>query len=206
MQPSHRALLDALKRRGRSSVPQLAEEIGLNIETVRDHLKTLAGRDLVRREGTVRAGPGRPEVVYTLTESAEAHFPRREGEILRELGAYLVGSGKEQFLRDFFARYIAGRREEALARVAHLQGRERLDEVARIFSELGFMPVIEESGAAPRLRLCHCPLRELVDVTSIPCGAEIGLLTELLDDRLTRVSYIPTGDASCSYETGGGGC
>src|SRR5690606_35770001 len=33
MTPSHRALLDALKRRGRSSVPQLAEELGLNIET-----------------------------------------------------------------------------------------------------------------------------------------------------------------------------
>lgn len=206
MQPSHRALLDALKRRGRASVPQLAEEIGLNIETVRDHLKTLAGRALVRREGTVRSGPGRPEVVYALTESAEALFPRREGEILRELGAYLVEHEKEELLRDFFARYVAGRREEALARVSHLEGRARLDEVARIFSELGFMPVIEEGGDSPRLRLCHCPLRELVDVTRIPCGAEIGLLAELLDDRLARVSYIPAGDASCSYETGVEGC
>jgi hypothetical protein len=45
-----------------------------------------------------------------------------------------------------------------------------------------------------------------VDVTRIPCGAEIGLLAELLDDRLARVSYIPAGDASCSYETGEEGC
>lgn len=200
MTPSHRALLDALKRRGRSSVPQLAEELGLNIETVRDHLKTLVARELVRREGAVRSGPGRPEIVYVLTDAAEVLFPRREGEILRELGAYLVKHRHERLLRDFFAEYIERRRAEAASRVAHLEGRARLEEVARIFSELGFMPVIEERDHTPRLRLCHCPLRDLVDATKIPCRAEIGFLKELLDEELTRVSYIPEGDASCSYE------
>jgi len=199
MTPSHRALLDALKRRGRASVPQLAEELGLNIETIRDHLKTLVGQALVRREGAVRGGPGRPEIVYALTASAEELFPRREGEILRELGAYLLRHKHERLLRDFFTEYIDRRRAEAVSRVAHLEGRERLEEVARIFSELGFMPVIEERGDAPRLRLCHCPLRELVEATKIPCRAEIGFLTELLDEEMTRVSYIPEGDASCSY-------
>lgn len=200
MTPSHRALLDALKRRGRSGVPQLAEELGLNIETVRDHLKTLVARELVRREGAVRSGPGRPEIVYALTDAAEVLFPRREGEILRELGTYLVKGGNEQLLRDFFTQYIGKRREEVASRVAHLDGRARLEEVARIFSELGFMPVIEEKDDTPRLRLCHCPLRDLVDATKIPCRAEIGFLAELLDERLTRVSYIPAGDDSCSYE------
>lgn len=203
MTPSHRSLLDALKRRGRASVPQLAEEFGLNIETVRDHLKTLVARELVRRESATRSGPGRPEIVYTLTDAAEVLFPRREGEVLRELGAYLVAGGHEQLLRDFFTQYIGRRREEVESRVAHLHGRARLEEVARIFSELGFMPVIEERDDTPRLRLCHCPLRDLVDATRIPCRAEIGFLAELLDERLTRVSYIPEGGDSCSYEPAG---
>ena len=197
---SHRAMLDALKRLGRSSVPQLAGEVGLNIETVRDHLKTLVADDLVRREGVVRRGRGRPEVVYALSESAEALFPRREGELLRELGTYLVQHGQEPLLRDFFTQYIDQRRTEALARVAPLAGRERVEEVARIFAELGFMPVIETDGAAPRLRLCHCPIRDLVAATRIPCRAEIGFLGELLGETLTRVRYIPAGDDSCSYE------
>lgn len=206
MTPRHRLLLDALKRRGRASVPQLAEELALNVETVRDHLKTLVARELVRRERALRHGPGRPEIVYALTEAAEVLFPRREGEILRELGTYLVEHGHEQLLRDFFTRYIDQRRREAAQRVAHLDARARIDEVARIFSELGFMPVVEATGEGARLRLCHCPIRDLVSATRIPCRAEIGFLAELLDTRLTRVSYIPEGADSCSYEAAGARC
>ncbi len=203
---SHRVLIDALKRRGRASVPQLAEELSLNIETIRDHLKSLVARDLVRREeqprgdATARSGPGRPEILYSLTDAAEVLFPRREGDVLRELGAYLVHHDQEVLLTDFFDEYIERRRAVASARVAHLEGRARVEEVARIFAEFGFMPVLEDDDDTPRIRLCHCPLRELVDATRIPCRAEIGFLAELLGERLTRVAYIPAGDDSCSYE------
>ncbi|MBW7933412.1 MAG: helix-turn-helix domain-containing protein [Gemmatimonadaceae bacterium] len=205
--PSQRTLLDALKRRGRASVPQLAADLKLNIETIRDHLKTLGSRALVRRDGVVRSGPGRPEVVYTLTGAAEALFPRREGEILRALGGYLLKRGHERMLRDFFEQYVDERRNAALARVAHLEGTARVKEVARIFSELGFMPVVESAGDTTRLRLCHCPLRDLVHATKIPCGAEMAFLSELLGDRPARVHYLPDGDMSCTYEAAGaGGC
>ncbi|MHB1313545.1 MAG: helix-turn-helix transcriptional regulator, partial [Gemmatimonadaceae bacterium] len=191
--------------RGRAGVPQLAAELRLNIETIRDHLKTLESHDLVRRDGVVRGGPGRPEVVYTLTAAADEYFPRREGELLRELGSYLLDDGHEQLLRDFFARYIDQRRVAALARVAHLEGRARVEEVAHIFSELGFMPVVESVGDTTKLRLCHCPLRDLVDVTKIPCGAEMAFLAELLGERPARVRYLPDGDLSCTYEAAGTG-
>lgn len=202
---SQRMVLDALKRRGRASVPQLAAELGLNIETVRDHLKTLGSRELVRRDGVVGSGPGRPEVVYTLTGTADALFPRREGEVLRELGSYLLRNGHEKLLRDFFGQYVGQHREAALARVTHLEGDARVEEVARIFSELGFMPLVERVDGATRLRLCHCPLRDLVDATKIPCGAEIALLGELLGERPLRVRYLADGDLSCTYETDGAG-
>jgi predicted ArsR family transcriptional regulator len=52
------------------------------------------------------------------------------------------------------------------------------------------------------LRLCHCPVRELVKVTMVPCRAEVGFVTELLGEKLTRVSYIPSGHAACSYRAG----
>lgn len=197
---TQRAILDLLKRRGSATIPQLAAELGLNIETVREHLRTLSAHALVRREGSLRSGPGRPEIVYALTSESETLFPRREGEVLRELATYLKETGNERLLREFIEQGIARRRDEALARVAHLEGRERLEAVAKILTELGFMAQVEDSGDTPKLRLCHCPLRALVDVTRIPCVAEIGLIGELLGDRLARLSYIPAGAPSCSYE------
>lgn len=196
---SQRALLEALKRSGSATVAWLAGELGLNVETVRDHLKVLTSHGLVRRGRSATGRRGRPEVVYALTEAAEALFPRREGEILAELASYLRGTGQEAVLRAFFEQYIGRRRDEALARVAGLEGRARLEEAARIMTELGFMAVVEESPDGPRLRLCHCPLRELVGATRVPCRAEIGFVTELVGQRLTRLHYIPAGDACCSY-------
>lgn len=199
---SQRAILTRLKREGQGTIPSLAAEVGLNIETVRGHLKSLVGLGLVQREGTQRSGPGRPEVVYVLTPEADLLFPRREGETLRELATHLVKSGRADVLREFFERRIGGRRADALARVRPLRGKARLAEVAKIFSELGFMAVVERHEGAPCLRLCHCPIRELVQATRIPCAAEIGLLKELLGDEMARVSYIPAGDASCAYQVG----
>jgi predicted ArsR family transcriptional regulator len=93
LSPSHRGLLDALKRRRRCTIPELARELELNVETLREHLQTLVARQLVQRVGSAKGGPGRPSILYALTESAEALFPRNEGELLRGLSAFLVESG-----------------------------------------------------------------------------------------------------------------
>lgn len=198
--PSQRQLLDVLKRQGTATIPALAGELGLNVETVRHHLVALAELGLVRRQGTRRRGPGRPEVVYGLTGGAESLFPTREAEVLHALAVHLKETGNERLLEEFFERYIGARRTEALARVAPLRGRARIEEVGRILSELGFMAFAEQGEAAPQLRLCNCPLRELVRATKVPCRAEIGFIRELLgDQQLTRLSYIPAGDAACTY-------
>lgn len=196
---SQRSILEMLKRRGRTTIPELAGALDLNIETVREHLRVLSRHRLVTREGSRRSGPGRPEGMYALTAEAERLFPQREGELLRALATHLVRSGHEDVLHEFLERGIAERREEALARVRDLDGAARLEEVARIFSEFGFMAVTEEHEGELRLRLCHCPIRPLVDATRIPCIAETGLLAELMNSAPIRESYIPAGDAACCY-------
>lgn len=200
IKPTLRALLDALKQRGRATVPELAGDLDLNVETVRDHLRSLEARDLARRDGTRAQGPGRPEVVYVLTPAAEALFPRREGEILRGLARYLVAHGQGPQLRGFLAEYAAERRDRGLARVAGLEGEERVRAVARLLDEMGFMPVLDERGAT--LRLCHCPMGDLVEATDLPCREEIGMLRDLLGAPMTRIEHRPNGDLACAYRMG----
>lgn len=84
-------------------------------------------------------------------------------------------------------------------RLDGLTGDTRVDEVARIMTELGFLASAEHGGGSGRLHLCHCSLRDLVEVSRIPCRAELGFIRELLDEPLTRVASIPAGDSSCSY-------
>jgi len=197
---TQRALLTHLKRRGTATVPALAAALDLNPETVREHLRSLGGQDLVRRCGRRASGPGRPEVVFSLTAQAEPLFPRREAALLREFASHLVEIGEERLVRDFLERSIAARRRPALARVARLTGRRRMEEVANILAELGFMAEVERAEGALRLRLCHCPIRSLVEATRTPCVMESRLVTELLGSKSRRTSYMPDGASACCYQ------
>jgi len=201
---TQRHILDRLKRRGEASIPDLAVELELSPETIRSHIRTLSSEGLVCLTGTRRSGPGRPEGMYALTEGAEALFPRREGELLRELAAFLRSEGEEALLATFLDRFADRRRDAALVRLDGLEGRARLDEVATILTEEGYMAEVVEgaSGGQPRLRLCHCPLRELVHVSHAPCKAEIGFVRSLVGGPLTRVEYLPDGDGACAYAIG----
>jgi predicted ArsR family transcriptional regulator len=196
---SQRSVLARLKRTGPTTTPALAGAVSLNVETVRHHLRALEALGYVERRGTRKPGPGRPEVVYALTPEADHIFPSRQGEILRGLAEYLVETGNAALIEEFFERWIDARRTEALPRVEGLTGEARLRETAAVMAELGFMPTAGFGTAGPELHLCHCPLRELVAASRAPCRAEVGFVRELLGQKLTRLAYIPAGDASCSY-------
>jgi len=193
------ALLLALKRLGRATQAQVAEELRFAPATLREHLQSLVARGLVQRSGSRRAKPGRPEVVYTLTDRANVLFPSRAPEVLRELVVHLLEAGHSSLLRRFFELRLAARRPGALARLDGLSGRARVQEVARILSEEGFMALVGGTAAQPTLRLCHCPIQDLISVTRLPCGYEQELIAQLLQRPLHRLEYIPDGDTSCSY-------
>ncbi|HSM50722.1 MAG TPA: transcriptional regulator [Thermoanaerobaculia bacterium] len=203
---SQRRLLDRLKRRGASTLAELERASGLARESVRDHLRSLAALGLVERSEVRRAGPGRPPLLFRLSARGESLFPRREGVLLAELAAFLLAEGGEEQLARFFAARAEARRGPLLARVAGLSGVERVREVARILDEEGFLAEVEElSGGAGacRLRLCHCPLAELVRVSRLPCRAELALVGELLGESPRREEFIPEGATCCTYQVRG---
>lgn len=196
---TQQAVVLALKRLGAATQAEVAREVPFAPATLREHLQSLVARGLVQRRGSRHANPGRPQVVYALTERANALFPSRSGEVLRELIAHLLDTGHGALLEAFFEQRVAARRPAALARVRQLTGVARAQEVARILTEEGFMALVGGSATQPTLRLCHCPLRDVVSITRIPCRFEQQLIAELLERPLDRLEYLPDGDPSCSY-------
>lgn len=195
---SQQRVLEHLKCTGATTIPALATTLSLNVETLRHHLRVLEGLGYVERQGTRKPRPGRPEVIFVLTSRAEQLFPSQQGEILRGLAEYLTETGNASLIDEFFQRWISTRRSAAMARVEGLTGDARLQEVAAIMTELGFMA---SADGDDQLRLCNCPLRDLVEVSKVPCRAELAFIHELLGERLTRLAYIPAGDSFCSYRS-----
>ncbi len=197
---SQARILEHLKRRGSATIPDMASELGLSVETIRSHLKSLAREGLAVRTGSRSLGPGRPEIIYGLTEAADDLFPTGEGAVLRELATYLRDRGQSDMIDDFFDAQIERRRAAVKARLAEAGELAGIDEVARILDDEGFMAeVVTDPTGEQTLRLCHCPLRNLVDATRAPCRSELRFIRDILGRRLVRTAYIPAGDHSCSY-------
>ena len=197
---TQRLLLGTLKRRGPSTLAQLRSDLGLAPATLRQHAEALAAKGLVVRQGTRRHGRGRPEVVYYLGRAGEQLFPHAEADLLRDLLAFLSRGGQGALVAEFFAQRAAARREASWERVAHLQGPARWMEVARIFSEQGFMADASTArDGVPELRLHHCPLRATAEATDLPCRAEVALAEALLGQPLSRVEHGAHARGICCY-------
>ena len=200
LRESQRALLGLLKRRGPTTIQELESAVDLSRESLRDHLRSLAAQGLVERWGVRRSGPGRPALVYRLTAQGERLFPQRQGELLRELATFLLADGGGDALERFFAARAEARRPRLRARVAGLEGEARVVAVATLLDEEGFLAETEPGADGEiRLRLCHCPLRELVEVSHVACRAELALVEELLGRSARRESFMPEGASSCTY-------
>ena len=75
-------LLEALKRRGTSTVADLVTALEVSENTVRHHLARLKAEGLVEETSAEPSGPGRPAQRYRLTVEAEGQFPKRYAELL----------------------------------------------------------------------------------------------------------------------------
>ena len=93
-------------------------------------------------------------------------------------------------------------RELTRSLLAELSGAtvaERLDHVARLMSEQGYMADWQESAGAFRLSEHNCAIRAVAERFPEVCAAEERFLREVLGAQVERRSHIPSGCNACEY-------
>ncbi len=198
---TQRDLLHALKRRGPSTTEELAENFQLATGTLREHIRALEARRLVERVGRRSEGPGRPHVIYGLTDAGQTLFPQGEAQLLAALVEHLLSTGREELVEEFFLARAKSGYAGVADRLEKLDPAERRRAAVEIMTESGYMPELSEDSDTGDtvIRLCNCPLRSVVAVTRLPCRTEERLLAALVDAEIERFAYMPDGDDSCSY-------
>ncbi|MDP9465291.1 MAG: MarR family transcriptional regulator [Actinomycetota bacterium] len=86
-----RAVLYAVRRIGDATVADVAEALDMTVSGARQHLTSLTEHGLVRATELPRPGGqrGRPQISYSVTELADALFPKAYGALTNELLGYL---------------------------------------------------------------------------------------------------------------------
>ncbi len=149
-------VLQTLLSHPRSTIPEIAEAVGINNISVRHHLNSLQAENLVNFEEE-RHGVGRPRMVYSLTDSGLEKFPtnymRLAIRMLTQMKNTLPPSAVESFFNSIATDMAIDYQDQA--RNLTLEG--KLNLITKMLQEEGFTVEWEKSGEEYIIRESSCP-------------------------------------------------
>ena len=181
MQPTRLRILEILKEQGDLTVAEMARQLGMAPVSVRHHLDVLQGEQLicspsVRRRGTV----GRPRQIYTLTEAANAYFPRNHGILAGKLLEEMKGVLSPGELQALFERLADSMAAEARPLPADATMKQRVERAVEFLNEKGYLARYELVDGHYMLYTLNCPYQGIAEQHRELCGMDKRLLDRLI--------------------------
>lgn len=197
-----RAVIDTLKIDGPLTAQALSDRLGVTAMAVRQHLYDLAGKGLVTYvEKKGRAG--RPSKIWALTAGANSFFPDGHADLavglIHTVRAAFGDAGIDQLIA-----VRTGTQTKAYSRALAGSGdlQEKLNNLAQIRTEEGYMAEVEESGDATFTFIeRHCPICSAAQVCTGLCASELSVFQQVLgpDVVVERTDHILAGATRCAY-------
>jgi predicted ArsR family transcriptional regulator len=187
-----------MQRQGRATVKELGELLGLTSTGIRQHL-TVLERDGLIEAREERGRVGRPTLVYSLTDKADALFPKRydmlASVILEEIRSEEGNEKLHQILNKVATRL-------ASPHVERVEGKplpERVKETVRVMEEQGCMVDWEERDGEYLIDEYTCPFPKVAERDRSVCALHVEFVRVMSggDTRLTR--SLMRGENACTY-------
>lgn len=199
---SRRAILHALKRRGASTIAQLAEELQLTGEAVRQQLLQLQREGWVEAKITrdpERIRTGRPATSYSLTEAGDHLFPKEYDA----LSVAVIDAVADELGPDAMKRVLSRIYEE---RVAAAEGplrdlplEDRVEALKNLYIDHDPFMDVEKTDGGFRLIERNCPFLNTAMRRPALCSVSVNALTRLLGVRVDREEKFQLGDNRCVF-------
>jgi predicted ArsR family transcriptional regulator len=194
-------LLDQLKHHGPQTAAALAAACGITPMGAHKQLRALAGQGLVDTQDEVQ-GVGRPRRIWHLTAIGHGRFPDRHGE----LAVQLVRQTTQVLGADALDRLIDARQSEAEASYRGALTRQRglaakVQALAALRNEEGYMARIERDGADWLLVEDHCPICAAATACQAFCRSELALFQRCFSGlaEVSRDEHLLAGARRCLY-------
>ncbi len=200
MHSTRQIIIELLKERGQATVEELTEAVGLTQMAVRHHLNVLYGENLVVTSSVRRKKqPGRPQQLYSLTETASKLFP----EDYYHLAGYLLDEVENTLGTDGLDKLLSRIADKVAAEAPLLRPgqspEERLDQLVQFLRDNSFTAHWGKEGDEYVIRVLTCPYRQVVLKHNQVCRLDMQIIKEMLNADPVRASCIADGDEYCTY-------
>lgn len=162
-------------------VADIGERTGLRPTTVRAHLDVLQQAGLIRAEREERSTPGRPRVVYRVTEAASTvEAPPHAGyRLLAEILAGYLAATREDArggaieAGEQWGRFLVDR----VSPLVQLDESAAVEKVRALLDQLGFAPETAHTTAGWEMGLRTCPFRDIAERhPEVACSVHLGIM------------------------------
>lgn len=191
-------ILQTLLNHPRSSINDLAHQVGINAISVRHHLTALQADGLVTAEEE-RHGVGRPRLVYLLTEKGVEHFPTRYFRLTNRLLDQLRSSLPEDVINSIFNQIALQLAGAYTQRAKFLSTEEKLDLLKQVLADEGFSIEWNKQGDTYQINEITCPYFHVGQYHPEVCNLDQMLISTVLAVPVEKVTCVLRGDAHCTY-------
>jgi len=198
MKNTREKILQALLRKPRSTINDLAEIAGINPISVRHHLSNLQIGGLISAEEE-RHGVGRPRLVYSLTEKGSERFPTRYLQLTTRLLNQLKETLPKPLVKELFSQVALNLAEEYADQLKGLDIEERLSIIQELLGNEGFTVEWEKAGKQYHIHEISCPYIKVGVNHPEICSMDETLISQMLAVPAEQVQCVLSGDDRCTY-------
>ena len=195
------AVLDLLVERGELDAGQLANTLGITVQAMRRHLRSLADAGLIEASTSIN-GPGRPSNRWCLTTEGRDRFPNTADRFAIGLLDSMRACLPETTLKALLDQQAEQKAAAYRAQLGDVSLAERLETLVALRREEGYVTICSKDadGISWLLQEMHCSVQRIAEEFPAICDQELLLIRRTVQDcNVERVHWRLEGGHACGF-------
>ncbi|HAF62734.1 MAG TPA: hypothetical protein DCK95_10470 [Anaerolineaceae bacterium] len=198
MKTTREKVLTTIKVHPKSTIVEIADQVGINAISVRHHLTALQAEGLINAEEE-RHGVGRPRLVYSLSEKGMEVFPSRYYRLVNSLMDQIKESLPAQNVNSIFSSMAEKLTSDYEPMLENMELEQRLEMLRTILANEGFEVEWEKEGDQYSIKEISCPYSRIGEHHPEVCLFDKSIISNVLDIPLQKISYHKRDENLCTY-------
>ncbi|HIA70514.1 TPA: transcriptional regulator [Candidatus Poribacteria bacterium] len=191
-------IVNLLKINGKMTINEVSAQLDMSSMGVRQHLGSLE-RDGLVEYYRQKSNRGRPKYIYTLTDQAKEIFPESYKSFAMEILEEAEDIGGEDLVNQLLEQRMESQIQSYEKRLQGKNLDKKIEELAEIRNEEGYMANISKNGDDYALVEYHCPISMIAQKYPYLCETERELFQRTLGVEIKREHHLICGSHKCSY-------
>lgn len=199
--PTRETTLTLLLRRGDTSASELASLLGISVQAMRRHLRSLEEEGLVE-SSPMPAGPGRPSNRWRLTDQGHQHFPDGSEDFALGLLQSMTATLPPEAMTSLLAQQAQEKAEAYRRKIGTAPLEQRVAVLAELRRREGYVTDLQPDpdGNSWCLSEFHCSVQRIAAEYPVVCDQELELMRQTFPDcQVERVHWRLKGGHSCGF-------